>query len=251
MLVAGNWKMNMDLTSARQLATAVVSKVGDPGPVQVAVCPPFINLDSTFSVLHGSPIRLGAQNMHDEVWGAFTGEISAPMLRAVGCHYVIVGHSERRQLFGESNEGVNRKIIQAQKHKLVPIVCVGETLEERDAGREVAVVSEQVRASLAGIHNADGSELVVAYEPVWAIGTGRTASPAQAQAMHAIIRRLLVEQFGSDTGADIHILYGGSVKPGSATELFSKPDVDGGLIGGASLKADEFALIVEAAGEVA
>ena len=241
----------MDLTSARQLATAVVSEVGDPRPVQVAVCPPFINLDSTFSVLHGSPIRLGAQNMHDEVWGAFTGEISAPMLRAVGCHYVIVGHSERRRLFGESNEGVNRKIIQAQKHKLVPIVCVGETLEERDAGREVAVVSEQVRASLAGIHNADGSELVVAYEPVWAIGTGRTASPAQAQAMHAIIRRLLVEQFGSDTGADTHILYGGSVKPGSAAELFSKPDVDGGLIGGASLKADEFALIVEAAGEVA
>lgn len=247
MLVAGNWKMNMDLTSARQLANAVVSAVGDPGPVQVAVCPPFVNLDSTFSVLHGSSIRLGAQHMHHETSGAFTGEISAAMLRAVGCHYVILGHSERRQYFGETDALVNRKIVQAHAHKLIPIVCIGETLNEREAGEEVAVVSRQVRDSLANIRVASAPEMVVAYEPVWAIGTGRTATPEQVQQMHEVIRGLLVDQFGEETGVGIHILYGGSVKGENATELFSNRDVDGGLIGGASLKADEFALIVDAA----
>ncbi len=251
MLIAGNWKMNSDHTSARLLASAVVSAVGDPMQVHVAVCPPFVNLDATFDVLHGTPIRLGAQNMHEEDAGAFTGEVSASMLRAVGCYYVILGHSERRQYFGESDAGVNRKIIQSQSHSLVPIVCVGETLDEREAGRAVDVVSSQVSSALEGVTLVSADRLVIAYEPIWAIGTGKTASPEEAQDMHAIIRSLLVSQFGDDFGTAVNILYGGSMKPDNAASLLEKKDVDGGLIGGASLKAEEFAKIVRVAQETA
>jgi len=239
--------MNTDHTSARQLASAVIAAVGDPKPVRVAVCPPFVNLDATFDVLHGTPIRLGAQHMHGEVSGACTGEIAAPMLRAVGCHYVILGHSERRQFFGESDEGVNRKIKQAISHRLVPIVCVGESLDERDGGIAGKVVTAQVDAALDEVRISTADQLVIAYEPVWAIGTGRTASPDQAQEMHAMIRDRLRGRFGDRMGSELEILYGGSMKPENASELLAMDDVDGGLIGGASLKADQFAGIVRAA----
>lgn len=251
MLIAGNWKMNSDHTSARQLASAVVAAVGEPRQVTVAVCPPFVNLDATFGALHGTPIRLGAQHMHEADAGAFTGEVSASMLRAVGCHYVILGHSERRQFFGETDASVNRKIVQAHSHSLVPIVCVGETLDEREAGRAADVVSVQLNTSLKDVEVTSSERLVVAYEPVWAIGTGKTASPEEAQNMHAVIRRLLVAQFGDEIGFSIDILYGGSMNPGNASSLLEKQDVNGGLIGGASLKAEEFAQIVRTAQETA
>lgn len=243
--------MNTDHTSARQLASAVVSAVGNPGPVHVAVCPPFVNLDATFDVIHSSAIRLGAQNMHEADSGAFTGEVSAPMLRAVGCHYVILGHSERRQYFAESDAGVNKKIARARSHSLVPIVCVGEILEDRESGHAIDVVSKQVEAALAGVQLHAPEELVVAYEPVWAIGTGKTASPDEAQEMHAVIRSILIAQFGDKIGNEIDLLYGGSMNPSNASSLLEKQDVNGGLIGGASLKADDFARIVTAAIELA
>jgi len=247
MLVAGNWKMHTDREEAIRLAEAVVAEVGDPGPVQVAVCPPFVNLEVVRQVIEGTPIRLGAQNMHYEEAGAYTGEVSAPMLKSVGCRYVILGHSERRQYFGETDEGVNRKIKRALQYELIPIVCVGETLEERQAGQAAAVVERQVRAALDGVTLTSAEALVIAYEPVWAIGTGHTATPEQAQEMHALIRRLLIDRYGEAIGRALHILYGGSVKPGNAADLFAQPDVDGGLIGGASLKAADFAAIVRAA----
>lgn len=245
MLIAGNWKMNTTLDTARALAKDVVAAVGDPGAVQVALCPPFVCLDAVFNVLRGSDLKLGAQNSHHVDDGAYTGEISAPMLRSVGCDYVILGHSERRQYFGETDEGVNSKVKQALSHGLIPIVCVGEVLEERRAGHEQAVVQAQVEKALEGVTLADASHLVIAYEPVWAIGTGETATPEQAQEMHAFIRSLLKQQYG-ELAPDIHLLYGGSMKPDNAADLLSQPDVDGGLIGGASLKADAFAAIVAA-----
>lgn len=239
--------MYTDREEAVQLARAVVAEVGDPGAVQVAVCPPFVNLEAVRQVIAGTPVQLGAQNMHHEEAGAYTGEVSAAMLKAVGCRYVILGHSERRQYFGETDEGINRKIKRALQHALVPIVCVGETLEERQAEQAAAVVTRQVRAALDGVALASAEALVIAYEPVWAIGTGHTATPEQAQEMHALIRRLLIEQYGEALGGALHILYGGSVKPSNAADLFGQPDVDGGLIGGASLKAADFAAIVRAA----
>ncbi len=247
MLVAGNWKMNTDRTAAVQLAREVVDAVGPIDGVDVAVCPPFISLDAVFNVLHGTEIGLGAQDMHFEESGAYTGAVSPAMLRSVGCRYVILGHSERRQIFGETNASVNRKVKKAMAHKLVPIMCVGETLAQRDAGEENAVIQAQVEQGLDGVRLSDASELVLAYEPVWAIGTGRTASPEQAQDMHSFIRGLLINQFGEKIGFGITLLYGGSVKPGNAKELFSKRDVNGGLIGGASLKAADFAAIVTSA----
>lgn len=239
--------MNTDLAAAVQLAQGVVASVGRPEGVHVAVCPPFISLDAVSGTLHGTPVRLGAQNMHHEESGAYTGEVSAAMLRSVGCHYVILGHSERRQYFGETDAGVNRKAKQALRHGLVPILCIGETLGQRDAGEENAVVEAQVNGALDGVALDDAARLVLAYEPVWAIGTGRTATPEQAQDMHAHIRGLLVDRYGAAAGREVHILYGGSMKPGNAADLLSRPDVDGGLIGGASLKADAFAAIVRAA----
>ena len=247
MLIAGNWKMNTGLAAATQLAQDVVVAVGDPGAVYVAVCPPFISLDAVFGALRGSEVRLGAQNMHHVDSGAYTGEVAAPMLRSVGCHYVILGHSERRQYFGETDAGVNAKVKQALAHGLIPIVCVGEVLEERKAGRERDVVQTQIVGALDGVSVDDPAQLVVAYEPVWAIGTGETATPEQAQDMHAFIRGFLGAQFGEAFARDVHVLYGGSMKPANAADLLKQTDVDGGLIGGASLKADAFAAIVQAA----
>lgn len=239
--------MNLDLAAARQLTSAIASSMGTVDDVNVGICPPFVDLDAVYNILHGSGIRLGAQNMHEEDSGAFTGEISAPMLRAVGCHYVILGHSERRQYFGETNEGVSAKARKARQHHLVPIVCVGESLPQREAGTHEVVVEKQIQESLNGLEIEHPDELVVAYEPVWAIGTGKTASPDQVAAMHGHIRRLLEHLFGRAIGGSIPILYGGSVKPANAEELFARNDVDGGLIGGAALKADDFLAIVNAA----
>lgn len=248
MLIAGNWKMNTDLTGARQLAASVVSAVGTPvAGVDVAVCPPYVSLDAVFTVLHGSAVRLGAQDLHEADSGAFTGAVSAAMLRSVGCHYVIVGHSERRQYFGETDASVGAKVLQARRNRLVPIVCVGETLEERDAGREREVVERQTVAALKDVRLDSAADLVIAYEPVWAIGTGRTATPEQAGAMHSFVRALLTDRFGAETAPGIQVLYGGSMKAENAAELLAQPDVDGGLIGGAALKADSFAAIVRAA----
>lgn len=246
MLVAGNWKMNTDLAEAVRLASEVARTVDGEGAT-VAVCPPFVSLEAVAEMLRETAVRLGAQTMHYEESGAFTGEVSAPMLASVGCHYVILGHSERRQLFGETDEAVGKKVEAALRHGLVPILCVGETLEQREAGEEEAVVRRQLDGALGGASVEDGAALVVAYEPVWAIGTGRTASPEQAQAMHAVIRQDLGERFPA-AGDAVEILYGGSVKPDNAAELFAQPDIDGGLIGGASLDAGSFARIVAAAG---
>lgn len=248
MLIAGNWKMNTDLITARQLARGVVEAVGNPGDVRVVVCPPFVSLHAVSEVLRTTPVGLGAQNMHFEDEGAFTGEVSAAMLRSVGCQYVILGHSERRQYFGETDASVNRKVHQALSNELLPIVCVGETLAERREGREQEVVRAQVEQGLDGVTEEQAGRLVIAYEPVWAIGTGETATPEQAQEMHAFIRGLLRDRFGAAQGKGVQILYGGSMKPGNAAELLGQPDVDGGLIGGASLKAGDFAAIVEAVG---
>ncbi|MDX1530866.1 MAG: triose-phosphate isomerase [Rhodothermales bacterium] len=246
MLVAGNWKMHTDLARATALAAEVAAAAGGAGGVDVAVCPPFVSLEAVGNVLEGTAVRLGAQNVHENDEGAYTGEVSAPMLVSVGCHYVIVGHSERRQLFGETDEDVNQKTLTALRHGLVPIVCVGETLEEREDDRAKSVVSRQVMEALEWAEVDAADRLVVAYEPVWAIGTGKTATPAQAQEMHAMIRDRLEQTLGP-LGREIDILYGGSVKPNNAAELFAQPDIDGGLIGGASLDVEALLAIVGAA----
>lgn len=239
--------MNTDVGAAVELAREIAGDIGNPAPVKVAVCPPAVNLSEVARVVNETALRIGAQDMFFEESGAFTGEISPVMLTAVGCEYVIIGHSERRQYFGEIDETVNRKVRKAIEHGLVPIVCVGEHLSERDEGRAVDVVSRQVRAALEGVMIARPDDLVIAYEPVWAIGTGRTATPDQAQEMHAHIRVLLRDQFGESVGATVEILYGGSMKPSNAHELLSQKDVDGGLVGGASLNSDSFVSIVDAA----
>lgn len=239
--------MHTDVNAARRLAEGVVARTEGAEGVQVAVCPPFVNVQVVHDAVAETPVRLGAQHMHNETEGAFTGEVSAPMLRAVGCRYVILGHSERRQHFGETDEDVRRKVEQAIAHELVPIVCVGETLEARKAGRQEEVIRAQVQHALDGVSLGDSPRLVLAYEPVWAIGTGESATPEQAQAMHAFIRKLIVGQHGEAAGGALHILYGGSMKPHNAEALLGQPDVNGGLIGGASLQAEDFAAIVEVA----
>ena len=239
MLIAGNWKMNTTRPEAVALAEAIVHAHRVEEGLTVVICPPAVCLDAVGRVVEGSGVRLGAQNMHREESGAFTGEISAGMLRSVGCRYVIVGHSERRQYFGETDDDVNAKVHQAIAHGLVPIACVGEQANERAEGQAEAVVRQQVEGVLAGVSLSDSSGIVIAYEPVWAIGTGVTASPEDAQAMHAVIRSMVVERFG-ETGRAVELLYGGSMKPENAKELLHQPDITGGLIGGASLKADQF-----------
>ncbi len=239
--------MNLDMSTARQLAGSIRSSLEDPGPVEVVLCAPFVYLDAVYGLVHGSPISVGAQNMHAEDAGAYTGEISASMLRSVGCSHVILGHSERRQYFGETDKSVRDKVVQAVRHGLVPVVCVGELLDERDKGEAEAVVARQVRGALEGVAYPGRGKLVIAYEPVWAIGTGRTASPEQAQAMHAHIRTELSGLFSEGDAARIDILYGGSMKPANADDLLSQPDINGGLIGGASLEAAPFLSIVRAA----
>ena len=250
MLIAGNWKMNLDAAGAEALARGVEEETMGAGRVQVLVCPPFVFLPTLSGMLSGTRVRLGAQNMYHADKGAYTGEVSAQMLLSVGCHYVILGHSERRQVFGETNTSVNQKVGKALEAGLVPIVCVGETLREREDGRARAIVAEQVKFALAGVTLFSSNALVLAYEPVWAIGTGRTATPEIAQEMHALIRQLMAGQYGDELARGIRILYGGSMNPGNAHDLLSQPDVDGGLVGGASLDAKSFGAIVSAARSV-
>ena len=247
LLIAGNWKMNPNTEAeAVALAEAVKAGVGQDHAVRVAVCPPSLFLHRIDAVLANSPVGLGAQNMHAEGFGAFTGEISGAMLVDVGCTHVILGHSERRQGMGETNLQVNEKLRAALKVALIPIVCVGETLDEREQGKTETVVGDQLDRSLDGIEPEPMAGVVLAYEPVWAIGTGVTATPEQAQEVHAFIRVRLAERFGPAIAQRVTIQYGGSVKPGNAEELLGRPDIDGALVGGASLKAEDFLGIVHA-----
>jgi triosephosphate isomerase (TIM) len=246
-IIAGNWKMYKTAAEAVALVNALKREVDGVKDVEVVVCPPFTALAAVSSILQDSKIKLGAQNVHWEKEGAFTGEISAPMLKELFVRYAIVGHSERRQFFGETNEGVNNRAKAALAHQIRPIICVGETLAHREAGQTETVVRDHVTGALAGFSKGDMLETVVAYEPVWAIGTGRNATPAQAQEVHAFIRGLLAATFGAPVAAKVRIQYGGSVKPANAKELLGQPDVDGALVGGASLKAADFAAILKAA----
>jgi triosephosphate isomerase len=247
-IVAGNWKMNKTVPEAVELSRRFRELFeADHLEVDVVLCPPFVHLVPVREVIEGSRIALGAQNLHWEERGAFTGEISAEMLLSSGCRFVIVGHSERRQYFGETDEVVNRKVRRALMSGLTPIVCVGETLDERKAGRTESVVERQVRGAFAGMGRDEIARTVIAYEPVWAIGTGVNATPEQAQEVQRFIRQLIEELAGRDVAAGLRIQYGGSVTPANARDLMSQPDVDGALVGGASLKADSFYEIVRAA----
>jgi triosephosphate isomerase (TIM) len=247
--VAGNWKMNTDSHSGVALAKGVAD--GSSGlagsSVDVAVIPPFVYLSAVGQAVSSSGIALGAQDVYFEAKGAFTGEISTAMLKDVGCTYVLCGHSERRHVLGESDELINKKVTASISGGLLPILCVGELLEERDASQTDEVVERQVRAGLATLSAEKIPAVTIAYEPVWAIGTGRTATREQAQEVHAFIRKLLAEMYDQTVADEMRILYGGSVKPDNAEELMAEPDVDGCLVGGASLKADDFVQIIEAA----
>ena len=246
-LFAGNWKMNTDGKSAFALAKAISEASPGYGAVDLLVCPPAIYLTAVRDAVAGGTVAYGAQNMYHEKNGAFTGEISAAMLKDVGATFVILGHSERRHILGETDADVNRKTKAAHAAGLTPIVCVGETLEQREAGKTAAVIREQFEGSLKDVSAELMAATVIAYEPVWAIGTGKVASPQQAEEVHADLRKLIAQRYNADTAETVRILYGGSVKPDNAAELLGQPNVDGALIGGASLKADDF-LAIAAAG---
>ena len=246
-LIAGNWKMNLTPCDSASLVEEVNAVVGNQNTVQVCVCPPFTSLPAVSEKVEQSEVLLGAQNMHEQPSGAFTGEVSAEMLRSLYVSHVILGHSERRQYCGETNASINGKILAAIQANLKPIYCIGETLEEREAGKTMEVLGTQVREGLDNYPSNALDLLVIAYEPVWAIGTGKTATDEMAQEAHAEIRRVLSEMFGESAASSIRILYGGSMKPENAAGLLDQPDVDGGLIGGASLSAKSFCDIVEAA----
>jgi triosephosphate isomerase len=245
--IAGNWKMNTDIHSSVKLAEGVVSGCRDVvGKVDIAVCPPFVYLQQVGKALQSSHIGLGSQDIYFEQKGAFTGEISAAMLKDVGCTYTLCGHSERRHVIGETDELINKKVHAAISGGLLPILCVGELIEERKANRTVEVVTRQMKKGLAGLIAEKMSAVTIAYEPVWAIGTGLTATPQQAQEVHALIRKLVAEMYDRKIADSIRIQYGGSVKPDNAGELMNEEDVDGLLVGGASLKAEDFVAIVKA-----
>lgn len=243
--VAGNWKMNKTVAGSIALASEVLRHLGSDLPCEVALAPTFVSLEVVHQVIKGTPIKLAAQNCHYENEGAFTGEISAEMLKSVGCDYVILGHSERRQYFGETDAIINRKVKRVLSESMHAILCVGETLEEREQNRTEAVVEAQVRACLEGVAANDMQRVVIAYEPVWAIGTGKTATPEQAEEVHRFIRHLISTMYSAEVAENLTIQYGGSVKGSNAKELFAMPNIDGGLIGGASLRAEEFAQIVK------
>jgi triosephosphate isomerase len=245
-LIAGNWKLHNTLADSVALARAVREKTSS-ATAEVAVAPVFTALTTVRDALAGSHVKLSAQDVYWESKGAFTGQVSAPLLKDVGVSYCIVGHSERRQFFGESDETVRRKLRALLAAGIRPIFCVGESLEQREQGATVGVVLGQVAAGLAGIANDALAELVIAYEPVWAIGTGKTATPDDAQAVHAALRTQLVHDRGADFGAAVRLLYGGSVKADNAAQLLAQPDIDGALVGGASLVAEQFVAIVSAA----
>jgi len=245
--VAGNWKMNKNIAETRELLSVLSGGLNDVKGVDKVVCPPFMSLAIAAELLKNTEIGLGAQNMHWEEKGAFTGEVSPGMVQEL-CRYIILGHSERRTYFGETNETVNKKLLAAQNAGLIPIVCVGETLTQYEAGETAQVVTSQTRLGLQGVSSEFAAQIVVAYEPVWAIGTGKASSSENAQAVHGgMIRPVLAELFGTETAQAIRILYGGSVTASNAAEFFSQPDIDGALVGGASLKVDEFIAVARAA----
>ena len=247
-IVAANWKMNMMQAESARFVESLLLEIGDMADVEVVIVPPFTAIAKVMEALgNAQNIKVGAQNMHWERSGAFTGEISAALLRDLFVHYVVLGHSERRRLFGETDEIVNCKVRAAHEASLRPIVCVGETLKQRDRGNVDKILSIQLRGSLAGLGPKELQETVIAYEPVWAIGTGRNATPEQAQEAHAFIRRTLRDMADDTTAERVRIQYGGSVKPENARELMSQPDIDGALVGGASLDPRSFAQIVNAA----
>ncbi|MBF0420731.1 MAG: triose-phosphate isomerase [Magnetococcales bacterium] len=249
-LVAGNWKMNGLTGAADTLVGGILKGLEQrkgKNICEVLVCPPFTAIQAVGKKIAGSAVKLGGQNMSEHKPGAHTGEITGQMLTDIGCTYVILGHSERRSMYGEDSQLVARKMVAAYRDGLTPIVCIGETLQERESGKTLDVIRDQVSAIFPNLpaDEAKRQQLVLAYEPVWAIGTGKTATPEQAQEVHAFIRKMLVDQLGNDTASKVRILYGGSVKPDNAAVIFSKPDVDGGLIGGAALKAEDFLGIID------
>jgi triosephosphate isomerase (TIM) len=249
-IIAGNWKMNKDYREAEELARGIcweLQRLWQSAQVRIVLCPPFPLLDVTGKTIAGSGLSLGAQNVHAETEGAFTGEVSAACLKSVGCEYVIVGHSERRQYYGETDAVINAKARRVLQSDMYPIICVGETLQQREQGVTNTVIETQVRGVLEGIPSELVKKLIIAYEPVWAIGTGRTATPAQAQEIHALIRNLVSTLYSPGIAEELVIQYGGSMKPDNALELFMQPDIDGGLIGGASLSTEHFIAIVQAA----
>lgn len=247
-VIAGNWKLNKDIHQTEELLKDLAAALSfDLKDVKVIVCPPFTSLETASRWTKNTPMLLGAQNMYHEDEGAFTGEISPKMLKAVGCQFVILGHSERRQIFGETDEYINKKVKKAIASGLVPIVCVGETLEQREKNITAQIVTSQVRGVLKVISAEHVEKLIIAYEPVWAIGTGRNATPQQAEEVHHLIRSLLAELYSAAISERIVIQYGGSVKPENAAELLWQPNVDGALVGGACLKADSFAAIIKSA----
>jgi triosephosphate isomerase (TIM) len=246
-LIAGNWKMNKTAAEGRALVADIVAAVGKQADVEVVVCPPFTGLEAAAAALDGSNVKLGAQNMHPEKSGAYTGEISAEMLRGLYVTHVVLGHSERRTYFKETDAFINQKVLAALKHQLKPILCVGETLAERESGSTLKVVQTQTEAALEGVAKDQLTSVVIAYEPVWAIGTGKVATTEQAQEVHAFIRSLLVKHYGDAAAQKVRILYGGSMKPANAPELLAQKDIDGGLIGGASLEARSFVELITAA----
>ncbi len=244
-LIAGNWKMNKNSAESIELVSQLREMVSDVEEVEIVVAPPYTALGSVADAIKGSNIFLAAQNVFWEESGAFTGEVSPLMLKDIGCQYAIVGHSERRQYFSENNETVNRRLKAALKTSLIPIVCIGEVLEEREAEKTLSVIEQQLKEGLNGLSPDEMEKVVIAYEPVWAIGTGKTATPDQAQEVHQFIRKMITQIFSEGVAEGARILYGGSVKPDNIDQLMSQKDIDGALVGGASLKADSFARIVK------
>lgn len=245
-IIAGNWKMNNDISETRNLISEILKKLENKNiNCDIIACPTFTSLSEAYFLTKGTNVKLGAQNMYFEESGAFTGEISAKMLKSTGCKYVILGHSERRAIFGESNELINKKIKKALSAGLKPIFCVGETIDERKKGTTKEVVRNQVLQGLENVSEDEMKEIIIAYEPIWAIGTGVNATPEQAQEVHEFIRGLIEEKYSSKTAENLIIQYGGSVKPDNSKILMSQKDVDGALVGGASLKADSFLGIIE------
>lgn len=245
-IVAGNWKMNCDLAEMEELLAGIKNNIGSvPNDVQLMLAPSFTNLHPAFESLRENNVKVVAQNMHQSESGAFTGEVSPSMLKSIGIETVIIGHSERRSIFNETDAVLAEKVSTALKHGMTVIFCFGEELKDRKADQHFEVVKQQLKEGLFHINDADWNKIILAYEPVWAIGTGETASPEQAQEMHAEIRKMITEEFSKEIADKVAILYGGSVKPANAQEIFAKEDVDGGLIGGASLKADDFLAIAK------
>ena len=246
-VIAGNWKMYKDLSESQNLVSGIIGGLGNDNKCDVIVCPPFTSLSEVRSLIKNTPIKLGAQNVYFENEGAFTGEISAGMLKSVGCEYVIIGHSERRTIFGETDELVNKKIKKALSSGLKVIFCIGESLAQREEGITNNVVESQLQKGLDGISSDELQNVIIAYEPIWAIGTGKTATPEQAQEVHAFIRKYIAGKYSKESAEKLVIQYGGSVKPDNASSLLSQPDIDGALVGGACLKADSFLSIIASA----